>query len=96
MVFRSASRASQLRACGVALTVACLAGLVTFGEAAPAPKAPPTPRSGQTKSSTAAGQASLDQAKRLIDAEQPEAAAVMLRRFIEGGPRLNSWMMPIS
>jgi branched-chain amino acid transport system substrate-binding protein len=28
----------------------------------------------------------LDQAKRLIDSEQPEAAAVMLRRFIESGP----------
>ena len=86
MVLRSASRASQLRACAVALTVACLAGLVTSSDAASAPKAPPAPRSGQTKSPTSAGQAALDQAKRLIDAEQPEAAAVMLRRFIEGGP----------
>ena len=86
MVFRSAFRASQLRACGVALTVAFVAGLVTSSEAAPAPKAPPAPRSSQTKSPTSAGQSALDQAKRLIDAEQPEAAAVMLRRFIEGGP----------
>ncbi len=86
MVFRSASRASQLRACGVALTVACLAGLVTSSDAAPAPKAPPAPRSSQTKSPISAGQATLDQAKRLIDTEQPEAAAVMLRRFIESGP----------
>ncbi|MEP7152949.1 MAG: penicillin-binding protein activator [Nitrospira sp.] len=86
MVFRSASRASQLRACGVALTVACLAGLVTSSDAAPAPKAPPAPRSSQAKSPISAGHATLDQAKRLIDAEQPEAAAVMLRRFIESGP----------
>ncbi|MGZ8421714.1 MAG: penicillin-binding protein activator [Nitrospira sp.] len=86
MVFRSASRASQLRACGVALTVACLAGLVTSSDAAPAPKAPPAPRSSQAKSPISAGQATLDQAKRLIDTEQPEAAAVMLRRFIESGP----------
>ena len=86
MVSRSASRASQFRLCGVALAVAFLAGLVTFGEAAPAPKAPPAPRSGQAKSPTGAGQATLDQAKRLIDSDQPEAAAVMLRRFIESGP----------
>ena len=86
MVFRSAARASQLRTCGVALTVACLAGLVTASDAAPAPKAPPAPRSSQAKSPISAGQATLDQAKRLIDTEQPEAAAVMLRRFIESGP----------
>ncbi|MBI4002398.1 MAG: penicillin-binding protein activator [Nitrospira defluvii] len=86
MVFRSASRAPQLRVCGVALAVAFLAGLVTFGEAAPAPKSPPTPRSGQAKSPTGADQATLDQAKRLIDSDQPEGAAVMLRHFIEGGP----------
>jgi ABC-type branched-subunit amino acid transport system substrate-binding protein len=86
MVFRSASRAPQLRACGVALVVAILAGVVTLGDAAPTTKSPSTPRSGQTKPSTGSGQAALDQAKRLIDSEQPESAAVMLRRFIEGGP----------
>lgn len=85
MVFRSASRAPQLRACGVALVVAFLSGFA-FGEAAPTTKSPSAPRSGQAKSPTGAGQATLDQAKRLIDSEQPEAAAVMLRRFIEGGP----------
>ncbi len=86
MVFRSAPRAPHLRACGVALAVAFLAGVVTFGEAAPAPKVPAAPRSGQAKSPTGAGQATLDQAKRLVDSDQPEAAAVMLRRFIESGP----------
>jgi ABC-type branched-subunit amino acid transport system substrate-binding protein len=65
---------------------AFLAGLVTFGEAAPTAKSPPAPRSGSAKSSTGSGRATLDQAKRLIDSEQPEAAAVMLRRFIEGSP----------
>lgn len=40
----------------------------------------------QPKSPTAAGQATLDQAKRLIDSEQPEAAATILRQFIESNP----------
>ena len=86
MVFRSASCVSQRRACGVALVVTFFAGFITFGEAAPTTKSPYSPRSGQTKSSTGSGQATLDQAKRLIDSEQPESAAVILRRFIEGGP----------
>ncbi|MBA2486561.1 MAG: penicillin-binding protein activator [Nitrospira sp.] len=83
---RSAFRSPQLRACVVTLAVAFLAGPVTSGEAAPAPKAPVAPRSGQAKSPGGAGQSTLDQAKRLIDADQPETAAVMLRRFIESTP----------
>ncbi|MEK6802598.1 MAG: penicillin-binding protein activator [Nitrospirota bacterium] len=86
MVPRSVPRAPHLRACSVALAVAFLAGLVTLGEAAPAKKNPAPSRTEQSKPPTAAGQSGLDQAKRLIDSEQPEAAAVMLRRFIESGP----------
>lgn len=86
MVPRSVSRAPHLRACSVALAVVLLAGFATLGEAAPAPKTPATPRSNQAKPPANAAQSALDQAKRLIDAEQPEAAAVMLRRFIESGP----------
>jgi ABC-type branched-subunit amino acid transport system substrate-binding protein/predicted negative regulator of RcsB-dependent stress response len=66
--------------------VALLVGFAALGETAPAPKTPAAPRSNQAKPPANTGQSSLDQAKRLIDAEQPEAAAVMLRRFIEGGP----------
>ncbi|MFZ1502370.1 MAG: penicillin-binding protein activator [Nitrospira sp.] len=86
MVPRSVPRSPHYRACTVALAVAFLAGLVTLGEAAPPPKNPAPSRSGQAKTTTTTGQASLDQVKRLIDAEQPEAAAVMLRRFMESGP----------
>lgn len=86
MVSRSVSRAPHLRACSVALAVAFLAGLATLGEAASAPKTPAAPRSNQAKPPANTAQSALDQAKRLIDAEQPEAAAVMLRRFIESGP----------
>ena len=87
MGFQSASRAPQFPARGVALVVAFLAGsCLTFSEAASPPKQPSAPRSSQAKSSLNAGQASLDQAKRLIDSDQHEAAAVMLRRFIEGSP----------
>ncbi len=86
MVFRSASRASQLRACGVALAVALLTGLATSGEAAPPQKSAPAARPQDSRSPTGPGQSTLEQAKRLIDSEQPEAAAVMLRRFIESGP----------
>ena len=86
MVFRSVSRAPHFRAYSVALAGALLAGLVAFAEAAPVSKPSAPPRSGQAKSPTTAGQSTLDQAKRLIDSEQPEAAAVMLRRFIESGP----------
>ncbi len=60
-----------------------------IGDAAPPAKSPPPARSGQSKSATAAGQAALDQAKRLIDAEQPEAAATVLRRIIESNPPLD-------
>lgn len=41
----------------------------------------------EKSSGTASGQALLDQAKQLIEAEQPEAAATMLRRFIATAPR---------
>ncbi len=86
MVSRSVSRAPHLRACSVALAVAFLVGFATLGEAAPAPKTPAAPRANQAKPPANTAQSALDQAKRLIDAEQPEAAAVMLRRFIESGP----------
>lgn len=86
MVSRSVSRAPHLRACSVTFAVAFLAGLVTFVEAAPTPKAPAAPRAKESKSPTGTGQSTLDQAKRLIDSEQPEAAAVTLRRFIESNP----------
>lgn len=86
MVPRSVPRAPHYRARSVTLAMAFLAGLVTLGEAAPTPKNPAPSRSGQAKTTTTTSQASLDQVKRLIDAEQPEAAAVMLRRFIESGP----------
>ncbi|HVG02584.1 MAG TPA: penicillin-binding protein activator [Nitrospira sp.] len=86
MRFQSASRAPHLPARGVALVVTFLVGSLTFAEAAPSAKPPPAPRSSQSKSALDAGQASLDKAKRLIDSDQHEAAAVMLRRFIEGGP----------
>ncbi len=86
MVSRSVFRALHLRTCSAALAVPFLVGVVTLGEAAPAPKTPAPPRSIQAKSPTAAGQSILDQAKRLLDSEQPEAAAVMLRPFIESGP----------
>ena len=86
MVSRSVSRPPHLRACSVSLSVAFLAGFIAFSEAAPTPKAPASPRSKESKSTTGTGQSTLDQAKRLIDSEQPEAAAVMLRRFIESSP----------
>ena len=86
MGFQSAFRAPQRPACGVALVVAFLVGGITFAEAASSVKQPSESRSGQSKSALGAGQASLDKAKRLIDTDQHEAAAVMLRRFIEGGP----------
>jgi ABC-type branched-subunit amino acid transport system substrate-binding protein/predicted negative regulator of RcsB-dependent stress response len=63
-----------------------LADLTGAASAAAPSKSPSPARSGQAKSQTAAGQASLDQAKRLIDGEQPEAAATLLRRFIESNP----------
>lgn len=83
---RSVSRAPHLPACSVALAVALLVGVATLGETAPAPKTPAAPRSNPAKPPATTGQSALDQAKRLIDAEQPEAAAVMLRRFLESGP----------
>jgi ABC-type branched-subunit amino acid transport system substrate-binding protein/predicted negative regulator of RcsB-dependent stress response len=86
MVSRSGSPVLRLRSCSAALAVAFLTGLITFVEAAPAPKAPAAPRAKESKSPADTGQSILDQAKRLIDSEQPEAAAVTLRRFIESGP----------
>ncbi|MDP9132458.1 MAG: hypothetical protein M3M98_04910, partial [Nitrospirota bacterium] len=68
---RSAFRSLQLRAFVVTLAVAFLAGSVISGEAASAPKTPVAPRSGQAKSPGGSGQSTLDQAKRLIDADQP-------------------------
>ncbi|MBS0171609.1 MAG: ABC transporter substrate-binding protein [Nitrospira sp.] len=86
MVSRPVFCALRLRACRIALAVALLVGSGTLGQAAAASKAPAPSRPAPAKSPAAAGQSALDQAKRLIDAEQPEAAAVMLRRFIESGP----------
>ncbi|MCC2643305.1 MAG: putative Extracellular ligand-binding receptor [Nitrospira sp.] len=86
MVLRSVSRPPYLRVCSVSFTVAFLAGLISFSEAAPTAKTPASPRTKESKSTTGAGQSILDQAKRLIDSEQPESAAVMLRRFIESSP----------
>lgn len=40
-----------------------------------------------TRAGTGSGHAVLDQAKQLIEAQQPEAAATMLRRFIAAAPR---------
>ncbi|MDR4472595.1 MAG: hypothetical protein MRJ92_08085 [Nitrospira sp.] len=73
--------------CGdLALAVAFLVGFGALNRAAAAPKTPAPSRPAPAKSPAATAQSALDQAKRLIDAEQPEAAAVMLRRFIESGP----------
>ena len=46
-----------------------------------APQRPP-----QAKSPSAQAQATLDQAKRQIDADQPEAAATILRKFLAASP----------
>lgn len=86
MVSRSVFCAPPVRACSVSLAVALLVGLGTLGQATAASKTPAPSRSAPAKSPAATAQSALDQAKRLIDAEQPEAAAVMLRRFIESGP----------
>ncbi len=86
MVSRSVFCAPHVRACSVALAVALLASLGTLGQATAASKTPAPSRPAPAKSAAATAQSALDQAKRLIDAEQPEAAAVMLRRFIESGP----------
>lgn len=86
MVSRSVVCAPPLRACSVALAVALLVTLGTPVQADAAPKAPAPSRPAPAKSPAVTAQSALDQAKRLIDAEQPEAAAVMLRRYIESGP----------
>ena len=86
MVSRSVFCAPHVRACSVALAVALLVSLGTLGQAAAASKTPAPARPAPAKPAAATAQSALDQAKRLIDAEQPEAAAVMLRRFIESGP----------
>lgn len=86
MVSRSVFCTPPIRACSIALAVALLVGLGTPGQATAAAKTPAPSRSAPAKSPAATAQSALDQAKRLIDAEQPEAAAVMLRRFIESGP----------
>ncbi len=86
MVSRSVVCAPPLRACSVALAVALLVTLGTPVQADAASKAPAPSRPAPAKSPAVTAQSALDQAKRLIDAEQPEAAAVMLRRYIESGP----------
>lgn len=86
MVSRSVFCVPHLRVCSVALAVALLVSFGTLNQAAAASKTPPPSRPAPAKSPAATAQSALDQAKRLIDAEQPEAAAVMLRRFIESGP----------
>ncbi len=86
MVSRSVVCAPPLRACGVALAAALFVTLGTPVQADAASKAPAPSRPAPAKSPAVTAQSALDQAKRLIDAEQPEAAAVMLRRYIESGP----------
>lgn len=86
MVSRSVVCAPHLRACSVALAVALSVTLGTPVQADAASKAPAPSRPAPAKSPAVTAQSALDQAKRLIDAEQPEAAAVMLRRYIESGP----------
>lgn len=86
MVSRSVVCAPHLRACSVALAVALSVTLGTPVQTDAASKAPAPSRPAPAKSPAVTAQSALDQAKRLIDAEQPEAAAVMLRRYIESGP----------
>ncbi|MBA5875954.1 MAG: ABC transporter substrate-binding protein [Nitrospira sp. CR1.2] len=86
MVSRSVVCAPPLRPCGVALAAALFVTLGTPVQADAASKAPAPSRPAPAKSPAVTAQSALDQAKRLIDAEQPEAAAVMLRRYIESGP----------
>lgn len=49
-------------------------------------KSPSPQRAPQAKSPSAQAQATLDQAKRQLDADQPEAAATILRKFLAGSP----------
>lgn len=44
-------------------------------------------RSALAKSTPPPSKSALEQAKRLLDAQEPEAAATMLRRFLSGSPR---------
>jgi branched-chain amino acid transport system substrate-binding protein len=53
--------------------------------AAPAKGSAP-PRAPQAKSPSAQAQATLDQAKRQLEADQPEAAATILRKFLAASP----------
>ncbi|MET0514178.1 MAG: penicillin-binding protein activator [Nitrospiraceae bacterium] len=70
------------------LAVALLLGLGFFFDGLPgfAAKTPAPPRTPQTKNPSAQAQATLDQAKRLIDSDQPESAATVLRKFIGSSP----------
>ncbi|GMV49192.1 hypothetical protein FBQ96_03920 [Nitrospirales bacterium NOB] len=86
MVSRSGSRASHRRVYSLALAVTFLVGCVAFADAAPASKASPPPKTSQPKPQGNTGQATLDQAKKLLDSEQYEPAAALLRRFIESSP----------
>ena len=49
-------------------------------------KGPSPQRAPQAKSPSAQAQATLDQAKRQLDADQPEAAATILRKFLAASP----------
>ena len=71
-----------------ALAVALLLGLGLFLGSLPAfaAKTPAPPRTPQAKNPSAQAQATLDQAKRLIDSDQPESAATVLRKFIGSSP----------
>ena len=62
---------------------------VDLKAAPPAPakgSAPAPARTPQAKSPSAQAQATLDQAKRQLDADQPEAAATILRKFLAASP----------
>lgn len=70
----------------IGLFLASFVGLSHGAEPAVAAKSTAPQRTPQAKSPAAQAQATLDQAKRLIDSEQPEAAATILRKFLAGSP----------
>lgn len=91
MFLQTGFRVQAVRACAIVFVGLLLAPAAGIDDAAAASKSSGSKSSApakpvQPKSATATAQATLDQAKRLIDAEQPEAAATILRQFIESTP----------
>jgi TolA-binding protein len=70
----------------IGLLLVSFVGFSHGAESAAAAKSPAPQRTPQAKSPSAQAQATLDQAKRLIDSEQPEAAATILRKFLGASP----------